>query len=218
MATVKFDFNNNFDGGASDRDAAEVRRVKKAIGNSYDKGNQDGFTQGQTEALNGIEAQASSTLERIEHALSNFFTQHAAIEDRIRKESVQLAIITAKKLAPAAMSEKPTAEIEAVVNECFNTCHTEENLVVRVPELLTENISGRINELKTRAGFEGDVKIISDPAMVGQDCRVEWNNGGSERSEANLTQIIDDLINNYIMAPSTEEHKEIDAEINAEQQ
>src|SRR3546814_19232242 len=67
----------------------------------------------------------------------------------------------------------------------------EPRLVLRVSDGILYLIKPRIDVLTMRSGFAGRVVILAEDGMVDGDCRIEWADGGVERSAARLSTEIE---------------------------
>src|SRR3546814_15720654 len=70
----------------------------------------------------------------------------------------------------------------------------EPRLVLRVSDGILDLIKPRIDVLTMRSGFAGRVVILAEDGMVDGDCRIEWADGGVERSAARLSTEIEGAV------------------------
>jgi len=196
---VKFTFDQAFDGGAKSRYDIELERVNEANLAALQDVREQGYSDGKTEALSGIEAQTQKTLEHITQEAQSLFTQHDQIRNEVKQEMVQLAYAIATKLSPALMRQHPITELEALIEDCMVTAHREPRLVVRVAQSLVDSVSEQIEKMKAATNFAGDIVLIGETDLGPQDCRVEWPDGGTERNQADIQREIENAVQRYVI-------------------
>ena len=72
---------------------------------------------------------------------------------------------------------------------------------VRVPDALIDDLKRRIDDIATDSGYAGRVVLIPDPAMSGNDCRLEWVDGGAVRSVDTILNDIETGIVRILQKP-----------------
>ncbi len=165
----------------------------------------EAFEQGQAagldEARNEVSASAASALENLAGQVEALRSGLEAVAVDTRKQAAGIALLVGRSLARALVDREPTAEIEAMVAECFEHIDlqdTGERLIVRVPPALAEEIRTQIEALAERAGFSGVIAVVSDDEMMGGDCRAEWSSGGAERDQAAAEDKIEAAVRRYV--------------------
>lgn len=151
----------------------------------------DGRLAGLAEAQAGIEAAAAAALDRLAVVLQSLFADRETATARIRREAALAAVSTAKILAPALTERFPAVEIEALLQETLPQLHGEARLTVRVSAPRLTVLVPRIEQIASDTGFAGRVEIAVDPMLTGEDCRIEWSNGGVVRDRAKIEAQID---------------------------
>lgn len=152
--------------------------------------------------LEGFEAgKAAATVEtemRIAEGIEALLEARDDLENHTRREAILLAHTLASKLAPELIARFPMAEIESVVAQIFDERSSEPRLVVRVADQNLDAIQDRIDRLAVQNGFEGDIILLGDAKLGVSDCRVEWADGGIERSLAHNTATIDAILERFL--------------------
>lgn len=197
---VKYTFDHAFDGGAKSRFDLEIEEIKTEAEQNAHSAMQKGMQDGRTQALNEIEAQTLQVMENIKTNAQSLFEQQAALESRLKQEMVDLAYAIASKLSGALIRTHPVGEIQAVIEDCLQTVSQQPRLVIRVSEIMQQQVGERIEAMKTAANFTGDIVLIAEPSLGPNDCRVEWPDGGSERNHAALQQEVETAVQRYVMA------------------
>lgn len=154
----------------------------------------EGLAAGLEQARKEFKASTDAALGEIARHLTS--AQQSA--DKLRSEALSLALTVARKLAPALMARQPMAEIEAFFGECLADAIDEPRVVVRVNEALLANMVERVDELAAASGFDGKIVVIAEESLAGSDCRIEWADGGADRSREQLESKIDDAVARYL--------------------
>ncbi|MFC3052978.1 FliH/SctL family protein [Kordiimonas pumila] len=212
---VKFTFDQAFDGGAKSRYDVQLERLQKENVTAKEEMRNQGFVEGREKALAEIEAATQVAMETISQSAEALFAQHNQLREELKQDMVQLAYAIASKLSPALIRQHPLEEISALIEDCMTTAHREPRLVVRVAESMAEPISARIDAMKHTTGFSGDIVLIGETNLAQQDCRVEWPDGGSERSMADIQREIENAVQRFVIPDTakTDEPIENDTEL-----
>lgn len=199
---VKYTFDQAFDGGAKTRFDLEIEKLKEEgelkANDAYTKGLEDGRAQ----ALTEIEAQTQEVLAQLTASSKELLEQRNALESSLKQEMVHLAYGIASKLSAALIRTKPTAEVQALIEDCLATASKEPRLVVRVAEAVSDEIAKRLDDMKNATSFAGDIVLIGEPQMNPMDCRIEWPDGGSERNQNDVQHQIEDAVQRFVISDS----------------
>ncbi len=76
--------------------------------------------------------------------------------------------------------------------------HDAPKIVVRLNEMHVDSFRHKIEQIATATGFSGRVAIVADPALAAEDARVEWADGGVERSTAQIWKEIETAIQRFV--------------------
>jgi len=198
-ATAKFLFDRAFESSQGsgpahivfdafdDEPAYKVADLEAAKQEAY----ADGRMAGLSEAQAGIEAAAVAALEQLTSALRDLFDDRETSTARLRQEAALVAVSTAKALAPALCARFPAAEVETLLADTLPQLHGEQRLVVRVSAPSLAALVPRIEQITADAGFAGKVELAVDPMLAGEDCRIEWSNGGVTRDRTAVEAQVD---------------------------
>jgi len=191
----KFTFDTEFrPEGDLISNAARARQRKVFTQEEIDqmcaKARGEGLKAGQVRAAEAVAAAVADFANAVRAALAD---SHAEIET-LREEAAQLAVVTARKLAPVAIAAFPSGDVEAALREAMHQAIGEPRIVLRTSPAVTEAMSGNLAEIAHEEGFEGRIVAKTDPSIAGADCRIEWRGGGAERSLAALEEAIGELI------------------------
>jgi len=203
VTPVRFNFDRSFDEDVAAREEAERRAWLAKVEEAREEGRREGGEAGHQQAHAEIEARIAALLEQVTEGIARLNGERAQLESALEAESARLAHAMASRLAPALMQRHPTAEIEALMSECLDGCRHEPRIVMRVAEDLVDSVAARIEPLKQAGNFMGDVVLVGDPTLSGQDCRVEWPDGGAERDYQALDREIVGAVERFIASTGT---------------
>lgn len=165
---------------------------------------QEGFAAGRSEALIGIEATITQSLENMNVQLQQLSQSNETRLENIRCEAASLSLAIANNLAPSLIARLPEAEVIKMVEDCLVDLHDEPRIVVRATDPICAALSEKMGQLEQNSGFQGNIILLPDDSLTGSDCRIEWADGGVERNLENTTQKISKIIDRFIR---TNDHK-----------
>ncbi len=181
---MKFAFDSVFvlegTGESDARDFVTPRELEAAC----EQAREEGFAAGVAEERARNERRLADALEIIAAGMGAIEQTQRAEIDRCIQMATQLALMIARKVAPALMDAAPMAEIESLVGEHLEQLIDEPRVVVRVSEGMVDALRERIDALAASRGFSGRMVLIPDAALADGDCRMEWADGGVERDTA----------------------------------
>lgn len=197
---VKYTFDQAFDGGAKSRFEVEIDALKAEADQRTQDAYAKGIEDGRAQALAEIEAETQKVLAELAQASTALFDQYQQLETSLKQEMVHLSYGIASKLSSALIRTKPTAEVQALIEDCLATAAREPRLVVRVAESISDEIAARIDEMKNATSFAGDIVLLGEPTLGAMDCRVEWPDGGSERKQDAVQHQIEDAVQRFVIS------------------
>lgn len=215
---VKYTFDQAFDGGAKSRFDQEVERLQGEAEQARKDSYTQGFDEGKAQALSEIEAATKEIVGQLAQAAHGLFDQRLQLESELKQEMVHLAYAIASKLSSALIRTHPTAEIQALIEDCLATVSQEPRLVVRVSESISDHIAGHIDVMKHATSFAGDIVLIGEPTMGPLDCRVEWPDGGSERNHDALKRQIEEAVQRFAISEAEDTMAEESADSSIDDQ
>ncbi len=161
---------------------------------------QEGFAAGQSDALVGIEATATQTLETLNLQLQQIAQSNSSRLENIRCEAASLSLTIAKSLAPSLISKLPEAEVLKMVEDCLADLHDEPRIVVRATDQVCSALSEKISHLEQSTGFQGSIILLPEDTLNGSDCRIEWADGGVERNLEDTSKKVASIVDRFIKA------------------
>jgi flagellar assembly protein FliH len=194
MNATKYTFDTVFTDGTDPAAEARARRKRSFTEAEVEKlcaeARAEGMSAGEVRAQEMIAFATKEAGQAIKAALALIERERA----RLLEQNAQIAFAVATKLADAALSEFPQAEVEAALRAALHQAIGEPRIVLRASPLVAERMATRAGEIAHEEGFEGRVQIASDPALARADCRIEWRGGGAERASAAIESALQELI------------------------
>jgi flagellar assembly protein FliH len=194
MGATKYTFDTVFADGRDPAADARTRRKRSFTETEVEQlcaqARAEGFGAGEVRAQEAIAVATKEAGQAVKAALLLIERERK----RLLEQSSQIAFAVATKLAEAALSEFPQAEVEAAFRAALHQAIGEPRIVLRASPQVAERLATRAGEIAHEEGFEGRVQIAADPALVHADCRIEWRGGGAERAAAVIENALQELI------------------------
>ncbi|MCX7339946.1 MAG: FliH/SctL family protein [Hyphomicrobiales bacterium] len=173
MNAARFTFETDFRAEANGRRATDVD-----VAAAREQGFNDGYAKGQEVA----EAKASAALTHMAGLISVQAERLLAVHDdrmaQIEACAAALAVKMARRMAGAALAERPQAVIEQAARECLVHARSAPHLAVRVHADFVEDAERLFGRLTHQSGYAGKVIILGEPEIAAGDARLEWADGG----------------------------------------
>jgi len=198
MKAVKFSFDCSFDGGANDEAvrAADARKAELEEARLF--GVESGMELGREQALAETEAHIAATVDGLVLHVSDALARLDAVAAGIRRDAVELAVLTARMLGAGAMARFPEESISELARGVIEQHMQASRLVVRVAESDLESIKGRLESHAGAIGFQGRIIFLGEASVMPGDCLVEWADGGVEHRLADRSAAIESAVQSYI--------------------
>ena len=164
---------------------------KEELLRAHEDGYADGFAAGKAAAESSAASRAAASLGMIEALLDRLV---APLEDEAaerRRAATEIGLAVARKLLPHAARRHALGEIEGVIAAAVSEMIDEPRLVIRIADAMLDEVGERLDALTTARGFNGRVVLLADPSLAPGDCRVEWAEGGVERSAERVWHDVD---------------------------
>ncbi len=200
---LKFTFRNLDAQNSETLPASFAAQKKRPYTDSQIKEIQDaafaeGVIAGEDSALLKIEKQAEETLSALFSQYSTLISEVSGHISILRRQSAELALVIAKKLASVLIAENPTAEIETLFLSCLANLNTEPRIVLKVDEKLIDILKEKIDRITITTGYPGRVILIGVPDTTPAQCVIEWADGGVSYRSPEQLEHIDQVIANYV--------------------
>jgi flagellar assembly protein FliH len=200
---TKFLFDVDFAAGAAVEKAKQTILVtahEAALAEAGAEAYRNGFAAAEAQMQADTQRRAAGALEQIAAGLDRMGRELRAIEARLEAEAVEVALVTARKLAPELVAREPLAEIRALVAECFRHLVATPHVVVRISEALYAQACDELDAAARAHGFTGRLVVLAEPTIAPGDCRIEWADGGIARDRAATETVIAEAVGRYLAA------------------
>jgi flagellar assembly protein FliH len=190
-ATVKYLFDEDFSSGT--KPTITLVEADRRRADAESQAYRQGFSAGEKQAQDDAAERTAAALGMIADAMERLERSLAGISARLETEAVEVAVAVATKLAPELIAREPATE-------SFNHLVKAPHVVVHIGAEIYETAKAKLQEIANARGFEGRLVVLSDPAMVPGDCRIEWADGGVARDRSATLAVIDDVVGRYVAA------------------
>lgn len=163
-----------------------------------------GFVEGRQAGISEMQA---SIDQRMAALVGEMVTQvqtlgsaHTGAVSEIERKMLTLALAIARKVVPPVARDHAEEAVEDVIRECLPKLRDEPRIVVRVHASVMRPLRKRIDAIQVKSGFPGDVILLEDDELEEADCRVEWSDGGAERTVAEIWGEIEKAVEGHLAA------------------
>lgn len=181
----KFEFGVRFDEPISHRDAPPPPAPKYGeaeLAAARETGRVDGISRGRAEAEASLAAKTETMLRSLGAQIAALLGDRAQLQHELAAQSVRTVMSVINRTIPELARKHLQIEIDALVRTCLSELYDEPRVVIRAADPVIDALQGKIDALAAACGFTGKVALFGDPEMAPSDCRVEWADGGAERS------------------------------------
>ncbi|MBL8628082.1 MAG: hypothetical protein JNM81_00530 [Rhodospirillaceae bacterium] len=159
---------------------------------------EEGFVAGHTAALEEAETARShyvaDALNLIAQGLTMLDEQQKVANREIAETTIRLLFAIAKKTIPATAHEYAKDNITDFVRQTLPLVIGEPKLLIRAHAMIVDDLRPALDEVFSRAGFQGTHVLVADYELQPGDARMEWNGGGAERSETRIWRDIERMV------------------------
>ena len=164
--------------------------LNSAVTSAEERGYEKGFKT----ALDDKEKQQTELLENINNRLMTLLAEVGKQSQEVEQEALHFAVELVKKLFPSLEKQQATSEIQKFLQDNFSSFRHEESLSFSFNSQVIEDVAQKIGKLAEKNDFEGKISIHKDDNLGLSECRVEWKNGGVERSAKNVLNKVEALL------------------------
>ncbi|NDE90226.1 MAG: hypothetical protein EB059_03685 [Alphaproteobacteria bacterium] len=188
-APQRFMFDTSFD-----LEALKAVQEKKAptvfseeeMALAKEQSHDQGFVAGKEAAMRDLKNHQHEILANIQLIFERMADEVWKGSAEKKQASGEIALAIARKIIPDFIRKNGVQEITAAVESCVTDMINEPRMVLRISDAQFDDVSREINALTARIGYAGKMIILADSTLTENDCRLEWADGGMERS-VNLT-------------------------------
>jgi flagellar assembly protein FliH len=163
---------------------------------------EEGQIAGHTAALEDAETArehyVADALNMISQSLDGLEEKQAQANRETGEVAMRMVYAIVEKVLPEHAKGYVVDSMEALVREVLPLVYDEPTLVVRVHNMVAEDIQTKLDEICQRSNFNGTARVVPDYELQPGDCRVEWEGGGADRVESRLWSEIREIISDNV--------------------
>jgi flagellar assembly protein FliH len=204
-AVSKFMFDTAFDADvtgakpAGSTSSGKVLMTKDEFEAAKAKAFAEGQQAGEAKAAAEVTALAAQATKVLAAQSATLVAQAENHHQERMRDAVEVAVSAVQRLLPGLLQREGTGEIEALFRSCITRLHDEPRIVVRINDSLLDHMRDRLENLAAAGGFGGRLVLLADASLALGDARIEWADGGVERSpdavQAEIAAVIDRYLN-----------------------
>ncbi len=153
-----------------------------------------GYERGKNEAMSSLEKTQQEILQQMLLSLQELVNEQKHLSQEVETSAMQIAIQAINKILPTLEHDVAKKEVEAFLSGNFGNFCKETNLSFSFHPDMAIQIAPLLSKLADKNDFEGKISVHKDINLGLSDCRVEWKNGGVERSSGKIIDKIKGLI------------------------
>lgn len=157
-----------------------------------------GIQEGKAEVMSGIEREITSSLDTISLKLESLMKVHKKWTEAINKDTLRFAHAIMKKLAPQMTRNGELNEVERAIAHAFEFIDKQPKVLIQISQHLKNPLQEKIDLITSRANFDGQVVLVVNKELAGDDCRISWDAGELERSMSTTWGQIDKIVDRVI--------------------
>lgn len=191
-AAQPFDFGTEF---APDGEVLRSKSVKRVftpedMEQAREEGRQEGRRSAEAEAAEAAAAAMKTLAGQMQMALA----QVGNIHESLRAEAAELTLAASKKIAGSALTARPEAELEELVEVCAAELRAAPRLIARLPESLIERLKPQLEAALEGIGFSGMLRV--EPVEDGAPGAVslDWEEGAVAFDPAEMQARVETLL------------------------
>ncbi len=162
----------------------------------------EGFKAGEEQGRQQADAKLMTLSTQIARSAERLLAQENQRCAEIEAQAVHVALAAARRLAGAALEDRPTAALERAMRECFAHARLAPHLVLRVHEGAVEASETLVKRLAQECGFAGRLVLLGDPDIAPGDARIEWADGGFMLDTQRLAELVEEAVADVFGAPA----------------
>ncbi|HCM84441.1 MAG TPA: FliH/SctL family protein [Alphaproteobacteria bacterium] len=147
---------------------------------------QRGFEEGLSSAVQSEEAKTTRLLEKIMGGIADLHAAKAQRDADAQSMAIEVASGLLRKLMPELAIHPSLEGVSELVRQVMMDRFEEPRLIIRVHDSVLDGLNERLQSLAQQSGFRGQYALMADTSLSPPDCRIEWSNGGAERSVVRL--------------------------------
>jgi len=169
---------------------------------------EEGYVEGHTAALEDAESSrdhyVADAVAVISNTLSDLESRQTESNRETGEMAMRMAYAVIEKILPEHAKDHVYDSVEALVKDVLPLVYDEPVIKVRAHKMIAEGLQEKLTQVCEQSNFTGRFEVISDYEFQPGDCRVEWEGGGADRSEARLWAEIREIVSDNVGAVSVD--------------
>lgn len=191
---TKFTFDTIFDASGEILEEAPKPQKRSYLAREVDIIREDSIAEGTRSAQAMADQAIASSLKQLSAVVESLFNVLDKEVENIRSEAAQLAFTIGSKIAGRLLDEAPERAIEDLIEECLGNLRSEPHIHIQVHPQHAGTIGQRMEETVSGRSFSGQLHISPSDGLSETDVRIEWANGGVEKSHQEIVKAIATII------------------------
>lgn len=180
--------------GFSEEEMMAAQKEAEALG--HKKGRDEAMAERDAAAA-AQQAQIASLLESLLVRIdAEVKTAHEA-QEALKGQMAGIVMQLARKLAGNALEEQPEAAVLPMIDECMAMLAGQARLSIVVAEEVAKPLQEHMAALQHKGQA---VDVIADKSMQVGDCRIQWPGGKAERSQQELLNDLEGIVQRALSA------------------
>lgn len=200
----KFTFDTIFNETGEILDEPPKPQKRSYLAKDVEEIRKEAYAEGTRSAQAMADQAIASSLKQMSAVVESLFNVMDKEVECVRREAAQLAFSIGAKIAGKLLEDTPTRGMDELIDECLGNLRSEPHVHILVHPQNAEEIGTRIQETINGRSFGGQLHISPSDGLGDTDVRIEWANGGVERSHEEIIRavatIIDQKWNTTVLA------------------
>jgi len=202
----KFDFGTVYDEGGRITSAPPPRPKKFFTAEEVEEARQQAYTQGELSAMAAAQAaQAQAVQALADAAAQGLETLHSVLAQH-KEQAVELALISAHKIASHALDLFPDAALKAALQALGDELAGSPRLMVSVrnPDPALQKA---VREAAARTGFNGAIQFRDQPHAPGGAFEIQWPDGRAAYDPSQVYEALRNALKEVLLAEAYHKQK-----------
>jgi flagellar assembly protein FliH len=164
--------------------------------------NDASYERGKHDAVAQAERQTAAALQALADAASAVLTRLDAESRAMREEAARIALVSARKIAGAALDAYGVERAAAAVEATMDALRHQPRLLVKLSPEAAEALKPRIAGMCETHAYAGAILVRAEPNLKAGEVSIDWSDGVVTMSPDDATARIQSLIDAALAAPS----------------
>jgi flagellar assembly protein FliH len=192
--TTKFTFETIFDQSGEVVSEAPKPQKRSYLPKEVEKIRTQAMQEGTRSAQAMADQAIASSLKQMSAVIESLFNILEQEVEVVKSEAAQLAYAIGSKIGGKLIDEAPTQALEELIEECLGNLRSEPHVHIQVHPDNADILATRIGETIAGRSFEGKLHITPSDGLGETDVKIEWANGGIEKSQSGVIEAITKIV------------------------